>query len=100
MDLLKVLPYGGVITLIALLLIFEVKDRQGGSYNNNSGYVYYTYNNIMVRIRHLVSSRYKVYVYGQCPVQTKKDRYGTYFALKAYSAADVEYQIDELYRRN
>ena len=58
--------------------------------------------NITVRIKHIVASRYKIYISEQdsCPVQTKKDRYGTYFILKARSAQDAEYRIDELYRFN
>lgn len=99
MDILSVLSYGGIITLIALLIIFEIKDRQGNNYNN-SGYIYYTYNNITVRICRLAAARYKIYVNDDCPIQTKKDRYGTYFILNARSASDVEYQIDELYRNN
>ena len=98
MDVLNIMSYGGIITLIVLLIIFEVKGRQGGSYNNNSGYIYYTYNNIAVRIRHLAASRYKIYVNDFCPIQTKKDRYGTYFNMRACSASDAEYQIDELFR--
>lgn len=99
MDTLNMLLYGGIATLIGLLFVFEIKDRKGGNYSNN-GYVYYTYNNVAVRIRHLFSSQYRVYVYNNCPIQTKKDSYGTYFSLKGHSAADIEYQVDELYRRN
>lgn len=100
MDTLGILSYGGIATLIGLLVIFEIKDHKGNNYSNNNSYVYYTYNNIAVRIRHLFSSQYRVYVYNNCPIQTKKDRYGTYFSLKGRSAADIEYQIDELFRRN
>lgn len=99
MDTLSILLYGGIATLIGLLVVFEIKDRKGGNYSNN-GYDYYTYNNVAVRIRHLFSSQYRVYVYNNCPIQTKKDRHGTYFSLKGHSAADIEYQVDELYRRN
>lgn len=99
MDMLNILSYGGIAVLIILLVIFEIKDHKGGNYNNSS-YVYYTYNNIAVRIRHLFSSRYKVYVYDTCPIPTKRDRYGTYFTLKAQSTADIEFQIDELYRQS
>ncbi len=100
MDTLNIISYGGIAILIVLLVIFELKDRQLGNHNSNSSYLYYTHNNVEVRIRHLFSSRYKVYINGWCPVQTKRDRYGTYFTLKARSAADVEYQIDELYRHS
>lgn len=100
MDCLSILQYGGITVLIVLLIIFEVRNFQGNSYANNYSYVYYTYNNIAVRIKHIVASRYKVYIseHDSCPVQTKKDRYGTYFVLKARSAQDAEYRIDELYR--
>lgn len=100
MDTLSILSYGSIATLIWLLVVFEIKDHKGSNYGNNNGYVYYTYNNVAVRIRHLFSSQYRVYVYNNCPIQTKKDRYGTYFSLKGCSAADIEYQIDELFRRN
>lgn len=100
MDTLNILSYGGMFALIILLVIFEIKDHRGGNYNNNNGYVYYTYNNVAVRIRHMFSSQYRVYVSDYCPVQTKKDRQGTYFVLRASSAADAEHQIDELYRSN
>lgn len=102
MDYLSVLPYGGIAVLILLLLIFEIRSFQGNSYANNYSYVYYTCNNIAVRIKHIVASRYKIYVSEQdcCPVQTMKDRYGTYFLLNARSAQDAEYRIDELYRFN
>lgn len=98
MDVLNTLSYGGIVLLILLLAVFEFKDRQGGNYANNSGYEYYTHNNIGVRIRQVFASRYKVYVYDACPVQTKRDRFGVYFTLKARSASDAEHQIDELYR--
>lgn len=98
MDTLSILSYGGIIVLITLLVVFEVKDRKGGNYNHNNGYVYYTYNNVSVRIRHVFLSQYKVYVFDSCPVQTKSDRYGDYFTIKARSAADAEYKIDELYQ--
>ena len=98
MDVLVLLPRVGIITLVVLLIIFEVKDRRGCNYNNNVGYLYYTHNNIAVRIRNLVANQYRIYVNGDCPVQTKKDRYGAYFILRARSASDAEYQIDELFR--
>lgn len=100
MNTLSILSYGGITALIVLIVVFEIKDYKGCNYRNNNGYVYYTYNNIAVRIRHLFSSQYRVYVYNNCPIQTKKDRYGTYFSLKGHSAADIEYQVDELYRRD
>ena len=101
MNTLSILSFGGIITLAVLLVAFELKDRQGGSGSrgNGNGYVYYTHNNVAVRICHSFSSRYKIYVNGGCPVETKQDRYGRYFILKARSASDAEYQIDELYRR-
>lgn len=100
MDTLSIISYGGIATLIGLLVVFEIKDYKSSNYSNNNGYVYYTYNNVAVRIRHLFSSQYRIYVYNNCPIQTKKDRYGTYFSLKGRSASDIEYQIDELYQRN
>lgn len=102
MDCLSVLQYGGIIVLMVLLIIFEVKNFKGNGYANDYSYVYYTCKNIAVRIKRIVASRYKVYVSesDSCPVQTNKDRYGTYFILKARSAQDAEYRIDELYRFN
>ena len=100
MDCLSVLEYGGIMTLVVLLVIFEIRYFQGKRYANNYSYVYYTCNNIAVRMKHIVASCYKIYISEQdsCPVQTKKDRYGTYFIIKASSAQDAEYRIDELYR--
>ncbi|MGM9661287.1 MAG: hypothetical protein ACI3WQ_11865 [Faecousia sp.] len=98
MDILCVLQYGGIATLILLLGAFEFMDKQSGKYVNTEGYKYYTDNNISVRIRQVLASHYRVYVHDACPVPTKTDRYGAYFALKARSASDAEHQIDELYR--
>lgn len=99
MDNLSILQYGGITVLIVLLIVFEVKNKQSRTFNNDS-YIYYTYNNVALRIKRIFASRYKVYVsdYNMCPMETKRDRYGTYFSLKAKSASDVEYQIDELYK--
>lgn len=98
MDILTVLQYGGISTLILLLAAFELMDRQGGNFANNGWYEYYTHSNISVRIRHMFGARYRVYVCDACPVPTKKDYYGLYFTLKARSASDAEHQIDALYR--
>lgn len=93
MDL-KLLPYAGIFILILFLIIFELKDRQ----EVNIGYLYYTINNEKLRIRQQMGNRYRVYVFGDsCPIQTKKDRYGFYFSIKATSASEAEQRIDELY---
>lgn len=100
MDELTVLYYGGIATLAILLLIFEIRGFRSGGYSNNHTYVYYTVGNIPVRIRHTVGSSYKVYVTDNipCPAETKADRFGRYFKIKARGAQDAEFQIDELYR--
>lgn len=98
MEVLNVLPYGGITTLILLLVTFEVKYRQECSTLSGNSYTYYTPNNNTVRIRHIFGSRYKVYVNDACPVPVKHDRFGDYFTLNARSASDAELQIDELYR--
>lgn len=97
MDVLNILPYGGIATMILLLVTFEVKYRQGGNTPTGNGYTYYTPNNDIVRVCHKFGSRYKIYVKDSCPVPVKHDRFGDYFILNARSAADVEYQIDDLY---
>lgn len=58
MDCFNVLQYGGLSALIVLLVIFEIRNFQGNGYANNYSYVYYTCNNIAVRIKHIVASRY------------------------------------------
>jgi len=97
MDALHILSYGGVLLLVTLLIVFEIKYRQGGTFTQNEGYLYYTCNHVAVRIRHIAGTRYRVYVQGDAPVPTQEDRYGSYFKLNAHSASDAEYQIDALY---
>ena len=99
MNILNVLSYGGITVLIALLIIFEILNRDANKCYNN-GYLYYTHNNIAVRIRHFIAHKYKIYTNDYCPVPTKKDRFGTYFILKARSASEAEYQVDQLYQNS
>lgn len=99
MGTLSYLSYGGIACLIVLLLIFEFRDGLmglGGT-PRYSGYEYYTASGEGLRIRHVFGSLYKVYVTGECPVPTKRDRYGTYFTVRAHSASEAEYAIDSLY---
>ena len=100
MDILNVLGYGGIVVLVVLLIIFELKD---GSFRTrtplNSGYEYYTADNSCVRIRKVFGSLYKIYVYSECPVSTKSDRFGSYFTVKGRSAAEVESIVDDIYQR-
>lgn len=98
---LNILAYGGIAILVILLIIFEIKEgRIGRSHTpQNGGYEYYTENGEMLRIRHVFGSLYKTYVFGYCPVATKKDRFGVYFPVRACSASEAEYLIDGIYRR-
>lgn len=100
MDELTILQYSGIGLLIVLLIIFEAANFQSGGFSNKYTYVYYTCSNEAVRIKRTMVYCYKVYVTDAdlCPLQTKRDRYGTYFKIKARSAQDAEYKIDELYR--
>lgn len=100
-NLLIVIAYGGIATLVILLVLFEIRDGRVGQSHvpQNSGYEYYTPNGQSLRIRHVFGSLYKAYVYGYCPVETKKDRFGTYFSVRARSASEAEFLIDGIYRR-
>lgn len=100
MDSLRSLGYGGIAALIILLVIFELKEgRLGNRRPQNGGYEYYTESSDTLRVRHVFGSLYKAYVFGYCPVATKKDRFGVYFPVRARSASEAEYLIDGIYRR-
>lgn len=101
MGTLSYLSYGGIAFLIVLLLIFEFKDGLMGLGDTpqNGGYEYYTESGELLKVRHVFGSLYKAYVFGYCPVATKKDRFGVYFSVRARSASDAEFQTDEIYRR-
>lgn len=100
-DTLMILAYGGIAVLVILLIIFEIKEgRIGRSHTlQNGGYEYYTESGETLRVRHVFGSLYKAYVFGCCPVATKKDRFGVYFSVRARSASEAEYLIDGIYRR-
>lgn len=100
-DTLNILAYGGIAVLVILLIIFEIKEgRIGRSHApQNGGYEYYTESGEALRICHVFGSLYKAYVFGYCPVTTKKDRLGVYFPVRARSASEAEYLIDGMYRR-
>lgn len=100
-DTLMILAYGGIGILVSLLIIFEIKEGRIGRNHTpqNNGYEYYTEGGEALRIRHVFGSLYKAYVYGHCPITTKKDRYGVYFPVRARSASEAENFIDSIYRR-
>ena len=100
-DTLTILAYGGIAVLVILLIIFEIKEGRSGISHTpqNSGYEYYTKSGETLRVRHVFGSLYKAYVFGYCPVATKKDRFGIYFPIRARSASEAEYLIDGIYRR-
>lgn len=100
-ETLTILAYGGIAVLVILLIIFEIKEgRIGRSHApQNGGYEYYTESGETLRVRHVFGSWYKAYVFGYCPVATKKDRFGVYFPVRARSASEAEYLIDGIYRR-
>lgn len=100
MDSLNVLGYGGIAALIILLVIFELKEgRLGNRRPQGGGYEYYTPDNSRVRIHKTFGSLYKVYVYGNCPVATRRDRFGCYFTVRARSASEAEYLVDDIYQK-
>lgn len=100
MDGLSVLAYGGIAVLVILLVVFEMKEGFFGRRTpRGGGYEYYTVDNSCVRIHKAFGSLYKVYVHTDCPVPTKQDRFGSYFPVRARSASEAEYIIDNLYRR-
>lgn len=90
-----VIMYGGVALIAALLLIFEVRDFKRKA--SNTGYEFYTVNGKRVRIRQNIRCCYKVYVFSEAPVSTKRDRFGKYFMVKARSTAEAEAVIDNIY---
>lgn len=100
-ETLNILAYGGIGVLVALLIVFEFKEgRIGRSHTpQNGGYEYFTESGDSLRVRHVFGTLYKAYVFGYCPVETKKDRLGIYFPIRARSASEAEYLIDGIYRR-
>ena len=101
METLSILAYGGIGLLGFLLMVFEIRDiRTGGNkIPGNTAYEFYTSNGTRVRISKTFGSGYKVYVYGNCQIKTKKDRYGrSFFTVRARSASEAEYVIDDLMR--
>lgn len=90
-DTLTILAYGGIAILVILLIIFEIKEgRIDRSHTpQNGGYEYYTESGETLRVRHVFGSLYKAYVFGYCPVATKKDRFGVYFPVRARSASEA-----------
>jgi len=96
-DTLNILFYGGISAVVILLTIFEITSRSHTL--QTSGYEYFTENGDTLRVCRDRGSFYKVYVFGYCPVATKKDRFGTYFKVRARSASEAEHLIDGIYRR-
>ena len=100
MDVLNVLKYGGAAALIILLIVFELEEGYLGRRKNCSrGYEYYTADGSRVRIHKAFGSLYKIYVCSACSVPTKRDRFGSYFTVRARSASEAEYIVDETYLR-
>ena len=98
MDKLEILRYGGVAVLAVLLVIFELTDRNPvGRKKGLRGYEYYAPDGSRVLIRHVLGSRFKVYVYGVCPIATCRDRYGEFFKVNARSAHEAELKVDQAY---
>ena len=103
MDVLNVLRYGGIAVLVTLLIVFELKDGRFGKRRPLpliEGYDYYTVKGYRVRIHKAFGSLYKVYVYNNCPVSTKKDRSGDYIPIRARSASEVEHIVDAIYQQD
>lgn len=100
-NTLNILAYGGIALLVILLVVFEIKEGRIGRGHTpqNRGYEYYTESGETLRIRHVFGSLYKVYVFGCCPVTTKKDRFGVYFLVRARNTSEAEFLIDGIYRR-
>ena len=99
MDKLEILRYGGVAVLVVLLVIFEMTDRRPVQRTKGlrGGYEYYTPDGSRVLIRHVLGSRFKVYVYDECPIPTSRDRYGKFFKVNARSAYEAELKVDQAY---
>ena len=99
-DTIDILAYGGIAALVILLVVFEIRDRTaGGQFVRGGGYEYYTPDNSCVRVQHTFGSHYRIYVFSECPVQTSEDRLGIYFPIRAQSACEAEFIIDQLYQR-
>lgn len=96
---LKLLIYGGIIILAVLLILFEFSQSKKGHISSHGGYEYYTDTGERLRVCHIIGMFYKIYVFGNCPVEAKKDRNGSYFCLHGRSAAEIEHKIDEIYKR-
>lgn len=98
MDDLTILSRCGIAVLAVLLLVFEIREgRAGHGGPANTGYEYYTPDGSRIRIRHVAGTLYKVYVFDDCPVPVTQDRFGNCFTIRAGSAQEAEYTIDELY---
>lgn len=97
MDALTILPYGGILVLVVLLVVFELTDTCPRKGMPRKEYEFITSDGSSVRIRHVFGTTYKVYPVGDCPLNTETDRYGRFFRVKARSTSEVEYRIDELY---
>lgn len=100
MEALDILRYGGIGVIALLLIMFEFKEGYAGNGRTpkNSGYEYYSADGIAVKIRHVFGSLYKVYVSDYCPLPTKKDRFGTYFSIRARSASEAEFKVDSAFK--
>lgn len=97
MDALTILPYGGILVLVVLLVVFELTNAQQRNGKPRNEYEFITAAGNCVRIRHVLGAIYNVYTSEDCPVVTKTDRYGRYFTVTARSASEAEYKIDKLY---
>lgn len=97
MDTLTILPYGGILVLVVLLVVFELSNAQPRNGVPRNEYEFITAAGNYVRIRHVFGAIYKVYTSDDCPVVTKTDRYGRYFTVKAKSTSEAEYKVDRLY---
>lgn len=97
MDTLTILPYGGILALVVLLVVFELTNAQQRNEMPRNEYEFITSAGNCVLVRHVLGTIYKVYTSEDCPVATKTDRYGRYFTVKARSASEAEHIIDELY---
>lgn len=97
MDSLELLARFSILGIVILLLVFEFGEHGSGRGTSNAGYEYYTPDGSRVRIRHIAGTLYKVYVFDDCPVPVTRDRFGNCFTVRAGSAQEAEYAIDELY---
>lgn len=97
MDTLTILPYGGILLLVVLLVVFELTNARPRNGVPRNEYEFITSDGSSVRIRHVFGATYKVYPEGDCPVHTEADRYGRFFRVKARSASEAEYRVDRVY---